>query len=162
MREFLKGLDLDKETIDTIMAEHGKLLTGLKEKTEALQGQIKERDNQIGELKKVDAAGLQAEIQRLQGENSKIIFDTALTNALTGAKAKSTKAVSAMLDVEKLKYENGKITGLDEQLEAVKKDHGYLFDVKSGGAGFQNKTPPEGEKTSNQKMNDLIRGTEGE
>ena len=30
MREFLKGLDLDKELIDTIMAEHGKQLTGLK------------------------------------------------------------------------------------------------------------------------------------
>ena len=31
MREFLKGLDLDKELIDTIMAEHGKEITGLKE-----------------------------------------------------------------------------------------------------------------------------------
>ena len=31
MREFLKGLDFDKETIDTIMAEHGKLLTSAKE-----------------------------------------------------------------------------------------------------------------------------------
>ena len=27
MREFLRGLDLDEETIDTIMAEHGKLMT---------------------------------------------------------------------------------------------------------------------------------------
>ena len=31
MREFLKGLDLDKETIDTIMAEYGKNVQGLKE-----------------------------------------------------------------------------------------------------------------------------------
>lgn len=32
MREFLKGLELDDETVDTIMAEHGKLVTKDKEK----------------------------------------------------------------------------------------------------------------------------------
>ena len=42
MREFLKGLDLDKETIDSIMAEHGKEITGLKEEKETL---AKERDD---------------------------------------------------------------------------------------------------------------------
>lgn len=42
MREFLKGLDLDKETIDSIMAEHGKEITGLKEEKETL---TKERDD---------------------------------------------------------------------------------------------------------------------
>ena len=31
MREFLRGLELDEETIDTIMAEHGKIITKLKE-----------------------------------------------------------------------------------------------------------------------------------
>ena len=31
MREFLKGLELDSELIDTIMAEHGKLVTKDKE-----------------------------------------------------------------------------------------------------------------------------------
>ena len=31
MREFLRGLELDEETIDTIMAEHGKLVTKDKE-----------------------------------------------------------------------------------------------------------------------------------
>jgi len=42
MREFLKGLDLDKETIDTIMAEHGKAITGLKEKVSDYEKQISE------------------------------------------------------------------------------------------------------------------------
>mgnify|MGYP006908844375 CR=1 FL=1 len=31
MREFLKGLELDEETIDTIMAEYGKNVTRYKE-----------------------------------------------------------------------------------------------------------------------------------
>ena len=50
MREFLKGLDLDKETIDTIMAEHGKYLTGLKEKNNEYEEKIKGYEKQINEL----------------------------------------------------------------------------------------------------------------
>lgn len=42
MREFLKGLDLDNELIDTIMAEHGKLVTKDKEELQTLKSQIKE------------------------------------------------------------------------------------------------------------------------
>lgn len=50
MREFLKGLDLDKETIDTIMAEHGKLITEAKEKTQDLENKVKDYESKIGEL----------------------------------------------------------------------------------------------------------------
>lgn len=42
MREFLKGLDLDSELIDTIMAEHGKLVTKDKEELQTLKSQMKE------------------------------------------------------------------------------------------------------------------------
>ena len=42
MREFLKGLDLDSELIDTIMAEHGKLVTKDKEELQTLKNQLKE------------------------------------------------------------------------------------------------------------------------
>ena len=46
MREFLKGLDLDSELIDTIMAEHGKLVTKDKEELQTLKSQMKElREN---------------------------------------------------------------------------------------------------------------------
>lgn len=50
MREFLKGLELDKETIDTIMAEHGKLITEAKEKTQELENKVKDYESKIGEL----------------------------------------------------------------------------------------------------------------
>ena len=42
MREFLKGLDLDNELIDTIKAEHGKLVTKDKEELQTLKSQMKE------------------------------------------------------------------------------------------------------------------------
>ena len=45
MREFLKGLDLDKELIDTIMAEHGKEITGLKEQVNDYKVSSKADDN---------------------------------------------------------------------------------------------------------------------
>ena len=42
MREFLKGLDLDKETIDTIMAEHGKYITEAKEEIMQLKDEVQD------------------------------------------------------------------------------------------------------------------------
>ena len=50
MREFLRGLELDKETIDTIMAEHGKLITEAKEKTQELENKVKDYESKIEEL----------------------------------------------------------------------------------------------------------------
>lgn len=50
MREFLKGLDLDKELIDTIMAEHGKYLTGLKEQVEEYKTKVSDYENQVKDL----------------------------------------------------------------------------------------------------------------
>ena len=40
MREFLKGLELEPEMIDTIMAEYGKLVTKDKEELQSLKGEI--------------------------------------------------------------------------------------------------------------------------
>ena len=68
MREFLKGLDLDKETIDTIMAEHGKLITEAKEKTQELENKVKEYESKIGELssKAEDNTKVQEELDNLK------------------------------------------------------------------------------------------------
>lgn len=68
MREFLKGLDLDKETIDTIMAEHGKLTTGYKEKAEALQAQLSEVQTQLKAFDGIDTEQLKGEISRLSAD----------------------------------------------------------------------------------------------
>lgn len=50
MREFLKGLELDSETIDTIMAEHGKYITGLKEQNEEYKDMISKYEDDIKQL----------------------------------------------------------------------------------------------------------------
>lgn len=70
MREFLKGLDLDKETIDTIMAEHGKLITEAKEKAKDLEDKVKTYEAKIGELndKAKNSEEIQKELDTLKSE----------------------------------------------------------------------------------------------
>ena len=76
-REFLEGLGLEKDAIDKIMAENGKDIEAGKAKLEeeqrlrqAAEQAVKDRDKQIADLFKVDAAGLQAEVERLKTENA--------------------------------------------------------------------------------------------
>lgn len=67
-REFLKGLELDKETIDTIMSEHGKSITGAKEELEALKNEKKSLETKIDELGKnsKDSSKIQEELDTLK------------------------------------------------------------------------------------------------
>lgn len=53
-REFLKGLELEGETIDKIMAEHGKSLKGLKEQIEDDKKTIEDLKNQLNDAPKTD------------------------------------------------------------------------------------------------------------
>lgn len=60
-----------------------------------------------------------------------IKIDNAIERALLISKAKTDKAVKAMLDMEKIGFDSeGNITGIDEQIEALvrDKDTAYLFE----------------------------------
>ena len=62
--------------------------------------------------------------------------DSAITQALASAKARNAKAVRALLDESKLVLnDDGTLSGLKEQLEAVQKDNGYLFEESDHGEG---------------------------
>lgn len=50
MREFLRGLDLDEEMVDCIMAEHGKLMTKNVEKINSLTEQYNNLQSQYNTL----------------------------------------------------------------------------------------------------------------
>ena len=50
MREFLKSLELEKETIDVIMREYGKILTEKKNEIQNLEDKIKEHEGTITKL----------------------------------------------------------------------------------------------------------------
>lgn len=146
---FLKGLGLEKEVIDEIMAENGRDIEAEKAKAKDLQNQldtanntIKERDTQLEQLKNSpdNPETLKQQIQQLQDDNKKaadkhekemhqLKVSNALEKALSNAKAKNAKAVQALLelgdDVEI--NEDGTIKGLDEKIKALKKSDAYLF-----------------------------------
>lgn len=117
---------------------------------------IKTRDSQLEELKKVDVNGLNAEIERLQKENKenaraneKIInqmkLDNAIEKALTSAKAKNVTAVKALLKLDEIKLEGETVKGLEEQIKKLSEaeDSSFLFDSEKGG-GFSGIKPGEG------------------
>ena len=68
-KDILKGLDLDRDTINTIMAEHGKLITEAKEK-------IREYEDEIAELK--GAGDKSKEIQKELDDLKKSVADAGL------------------------------------------------------------------------------------
>lgn len=146
-REFLKKMELTDEQIDAIMAENGKDVNSSKEQVnslttekDGLQSQLTERDTQLKDLKgKVkDSDELTAEIDKLQKANkeAKEKYDADLTaqqksflvdKALTNAGARNAKAVSSLLDLDSVEVKDGKLTGLDDQLKALRESDGYMF-----------------------------------
>ena len=54
--------------------------------------------------------------------------ESALDIALAGKKAKNPKAVKALLNMDSIKLDGDKLTGLDDQLEALLKSDSYLFE----------------------------------
>ena len=118
-----------------------------------LEVQLKDRDTQLAELSKnnKDNENLLNQIKDLQALNkqtttdyenkiNQMQFDFALEGALTNAKSKNNKALKALLDMNSIKYQEGKFEGLQEQIEALQKDASYLFDLdttpqNTGGLG---------------------------
>lgn len=139
MREFLKGLDLDAETINTIMAEYGKNFTELKEERDKLKDENKSLKSEIEESKKVDIEAIKKEQFDLGKEEGTKELETfkksiALKDALKSTKAKDINLLSKLIDNEKINYEEKdgrfEITGLDDQITEIKKSHDYLFEVE--------------------------------
>lgn len=114
---------------------------------EALE-QITKRDNQLSELseKAKGHEDLEARIRQLQETNTKAVADYenkmkelsqayAFREKLGTYKPRNLKALEALIDRSKLEFKDDGIAGLDEQIEAIKKSDGYLFDLPTTGTG---------------------------
>lgn len=154
MREFLKGLGFDKETIDTVMVEHGKYITGFKEQVEDLKNQINdfktkvtdlnsqitEKDKSLENLQNVtnENKDLKAQIQ-MNGSNVKKEFSKFVTNEVMANVNDKTDFATAL---ENYKKENPQYFG-----ETVVKK------VQSSPTLAGGEQPT----TANDIMNDIIR-----
>ena len=160
MREFLKGLELDDELIDTIMAEHGKHLTRLKEQVDDYKEKISNYDNQIKELNSTietnsknlenlqsitnENKDLKAQLQ-MSDSNVKKEFSKFVTNEVM-SKVNDDNDFKSVL--EEYKKENPQYFG-DSVIQRVQ-----TAPVLGGGA-----TAPQ---TTNSIMNEILRNASNE
>lgn len=113
------------------------------EKVNALEEQIKSRDEQIEQLKNDTNATeeLQEKIEELQKQNEqtkeelstkleKQRLESEIDKALLSNKARNTKAVKALLDMDKVELTDDGVKGLEEQLESMKEEESYLFEME--------------------------------
>ena len=80
----------------------------------------------------VDVAGLRQQIEdtrtEYEGKLSALKKNSAIDLALTARKVRDPRAARAMLDMDKVTMgEDGALSGLDDQLEALQKDDSWLF-----------------------------------
>lgn len=104
--------------------------------------QLEERDKQLQELgqKAQGNEELTAQIEELKKQNETTkqeyetklqqqAFDHALESSLSGAKVKNAKAVRALLDLDMIKLDGEKLSGLDEQINKLRESDSYLFEA---------------------------------
>lgn len=156
MREFLKGLDLDKETIDSIMAEHGKHLTGLKEQVESYKTEVAGYKTTIDELNgKIEESNKSLEnLQTLTNENK----DLKAEIQMNGSNVK--KEFSKFVRSEVMANVNDE-TDFTTALESYKKDNPQYFGevvVKKVQSSPSLNAGGNQPQTTNNIMNDLLRG----
>lgn len=107
----------------------------LQARVEELEGivsaAIKPEDH---EALKITKESLESELTSIKEVHAKEIdeikFGNLLDLKLLESKARSLKAVKAELDLSEVKYEDGKLIGIDEALGKIKEEHDYLFEPK--------------------------------
>ena len=163
MREFLKGLELDKETIDTIMAEHGKLITEAKEQILELKSQVNgfenEKQNYENKLKEYETKMQESNetfknYQELANENKQLKSQMQLSDS--NVKKEFSKFVTNEI-LSQVNDDND----FASVLETYKKENPQYFGetivkkVQSSPTLNGGNTQPQ---TTNDIMNDLLRG----
>lgn len=147
-KEQLLELGLSEEQIKEVFRLNGIAVNNAKDEAETIKAenerlkeQLEKANTAIEEFKEMDIEGIKAAADEYKAkyeetenkykeELEKIKFNHALDKALAKAKARNTKAVRALLDLDNLKLTDDKILGLDEQLEKIKEENDYLFEVE--------------------------------
>ena len=156
LKELLEKIGIAKDNMESAEKEFKAFLDGayvpksrfneVNEEKKTLQNSVADRDKQLEELKKAsgDAEGLKKQIEQLQADNKKAkeeseakIKEMQFTNAIKLAivdKAHDADIVTGLIDRKKLILgEDGKVTGLDEQVKAIMKEKPFLFKNTTGG-----------------------------
>ena len=184
-RKFLEELGLEKDAVDKIMAENGADIETaksdyetLKQERDTMAAQVAERDRQLETLKNSagDIEALKQQIITLQADNQaakekydadmkELKLSTAIKLAL-GDSAQDAELVAGLFDKSKLILsEEGKVTGLEEQLKFLKKEKSFLFkeekpaavQIKGGKPAESKGAPPADKKPSEMTYSEMCK-----
>lgn len=132
------------DELSAVMGLHGSSVNGYKETISNLESTlqqmeetIKERDLTISSFNETDLEKLKKEeYERAYTEASKEfeIYKKAqaIDDFLKSSGARNVTAVKSLISMDKVRFENDALTGLDEQVEKIIKENPYLFESDSG------------------------------
>lgn len=175
-REFLQNFKvgdqaLPKEVIDAIMEENGRDIESAKRPFadyDTIKTDLKTAQDALKQFDGVDVQELQSTIAALRSDLQKkdeswqakldaAEFDGKLKEAITKAKGRNAKAISALLDLDTLKSEKDQEKAMDAALAALKKENAYLFDTGSPYAARTGTANPAGAGDAPQSLADALR-----
>lgn len=156
MRDFLKGLDLDKETIDTIMAEYGKNVQGLKEQIEEYKGYKTENENLSKQLEEKEKS--MKGFEDVSNENKSLKAQLKLNES--NIKKEFSKFVTSEI-MSQVDDKND----FDTVLKSYKKDNPQYFGdtvIKKTQTSPSLNAGGDKPQTTNDIMNSILRGANQE
>ena len=170
-KEDLLKLDLSEEQAEKVLSANAEQLKGFIPKSrfdevnntkKQLEKDLKDRDVQLENLKNSsgDLETMKQTIENLQRDNkvakdnfeaelAKFKLESAIDTTLLGSNVINTRAVKALLDMDKIKLDGDVLIGINEQIEALKnaEDSKMLFKVtetKQKEPNFSGVKPGEG------------------
>ena len=156
MRDFLKGLELDKETIDTIMAEYGKNVQGLKEQIEEYKGYKTENENLSKQLEEKEKS--MKGFEDVSNENKSLKAQLKLNE--NNIKKEFSKFVTSEI-MSQVDDKND----FDTVLKSYKKDNPQYFGdtvIKKTQTSPSLNAGGDKPQTTNDIMNNILRGANQE
>ncbi|MCW2281413.1 phage scaffolding protein [Lactococcus lactis] len=114
----------------------------LKQQKEDLQNDLNAANALVDNLKKSNKSNeelqqqvedYKTQIESLNNQRAEDRKNNAIELALKDAKARNTKAVKSLLDLDKIEVTDEGIKGLNEQLESFRESDAYLFETEKDG-----------------------------
>ena len=165
-KDELKALGLTDEQVEAVVNDYGQNYVSKpqfntkNEELKQVKGELTKVNAEIDTLKKANEgnAELTKQIETMKAEAverekmykaelHKMQVDSIVERSLLTAKAKNTKAVRALLNLEDAKIKDDEIVGLSEQLSALATSDPYLFEATQDKATLITGTKPGGNGT---------------
>lgn len=138
--------------VDKLRSSRDNYKSQLETAQNALKGfegvDVNELNGKITQL----TADLAAKETEYQNKIASMEFDSILNTAISGAKAKNTKAVRALLDIDALRESKNRSEDIKAAIDKVKADNDYLFDGTNAPGGGGNPAQPPQKMTLTEAM----------